>query len=249
MTDDHTRLENFKPFLRYDSNESYFADRACEMTDAPGNLLRSASGETIARAGPGERDLSLRFLVGACEHYPTGAIASEGDRLSIQGRDYLDQYRRIRPEGDYADVVYGRAVENEDSRWLQYWFWYFYDDVRALDVGLGLHEGDWEGIELRLDGEVPNLAVYAQHNYAEARHWDDVEKVGQRPVVYVALGSHASYFDDGMPITHWQRTKYFIDRSDGKVTPKSDVRLEILPGPAPGWARWPGHWGDTEKPT
>jgi hypothetical protein len=244
-------LEAFKPFLKYDSNEGYFADSAAEMTDAAGNLLRSGSGETIATPGPGDHDLSLKFLAADGGTYPNGRPVAKDDVLSVTGKNYIEQYRAIRvAKPEYPNVVYGRVVESGGTTWLQYWFWFFYNDLRALDVGLGLHEGDWEGIQLRMNGEEPDLAVYAQHSYAEARNWPEVEKHGKRPVVYVSQGSHASYFNNGMPFTHWQRTEHFIDRSDGKLMPKKDVRLEPLPDPAaPGWAEWPGRWGDTEKPT
>ncbi len=249
MADDRSLLEKFKPFLRYDSNEGYFADSAAQMTDSRGNVLRSATGETIAAAGSGEHDLRLEFLAAADGSYPNNRPVSDGDKLSIQGRNYLEQYRAIRAEPGYANVVYGRVVHAAGVKWLQYWLWFFYNDLRALDIGLGLHEGDWEGIELRMDGDEPDLAVYAQHAYAAAREWSRVKKHGQRPVVYVAQGSHAAYFDDGMPLTHWHFTEHFIDRADGKVTPKGDVKLEVLAEPAPGWARWPGRWGDTQRPT
>ena len=188
MSDEQSLLEDFKPFLRYDSNEGYFADSAAEMTDASGNLLRSGSGATIAESGPAEHDLSLNFLAGAGGRYANGTPAASDDVLSVPGRDYLDQYRGIRVKPGYANVVYGRLIQASGITWLQYWFWFFYNDLRAIDVGLGLHEGDWEGIQLRIAAKEPNLAVYAQHGYAEAREWSDVERRGRRPVVYVAQG-------------------------------------------------------------
>ena len=170
MADERSLLEKFKPFLRYDSNEAYFADSAAEMTDARGNVLRSGTGETIAASGPGEHDLRLEFLAAAGGSYPNDKPVSDDDRLSVEGRDYLDQYRAIRAAPGYANVVYGRVVEAGGVR-CQYWLWFFYNDLRALAVGLGLHEGDWEGIQLRMDGDSPDLAVYAQHAYAAAHNW------------------------------------------------------------------------------
>jgi hypothetical protein len=243
MSSDAALLEQFKPFLRYDSNEGYFADSAAEMTDAAGNTLKSADGVAIAAAG-GELDLDL--LVAAGQRYPgTEVVAAGGDVLSIPDKSYQERYRAVRVASDeYPNVVYGRRKGD----WLQYWFWYFYNPLRALDIGLGLHEGDWEGIQLRLVGEEPDLAVYAQHDYGEAREWEHVKKVGDRPVVYVALGSHASYFSNGGWPLHWHRTEHFLDRTDGRVTPAGDLRLEILQDDSPSWVRWPGTWGDTKKP-
>lgn len=43
--------------------------------------------------------------------------------------------------------------------------------------------------------EIPLYAVYSQHFTGESASWDDVERIDEtHPRVYVALGSHASYF-------------------------------------------------------
>ena len=71
----------------------------------------------------------------------------------------------------YANRVHGRAKEGSDGRvWLQYWLWYFYNDY-TLALDIGLHEGDWEMVQLRMaeDLSAPDLAVYAQHTHAERR--------------------------------------------------------------------------------
>ena len=51
--------------------------------------------------------------------------------------------------------MYGHAVsDGDDDLWLQYWFFYFYNDYNLIGKFLqaGLHEGDWEMIQIRLDG-------------------------------------------------------------------------------------------------
>ena len=68
-------------------------------------------------------------------------------------------------------------------------------------------------IQIRLQNETPDLAIYAQHATAETRRWSQVDLVPgtQRPLVYVARGSHASYFEPGRRWTgHW------FDYADGK---------------------------------
>jgi hypothetical protein len=59
-------------------------------------------------------------------------------------------------------------------------------------------------------------------------------------VVYVARGSHASYFEPG-----FHQTEGWYDLADGK-RPAPELTLEVLEGDGPGWARWPGRWGDTQ---
>jgi len=83
---------------------------------------------------------------------------------------------------------------------LQYWFLYFYNDWANR------HEVDWEGITLILarrdpagpltpENLEPLMAGYSSHEGGRRRPWISVEKEGERPVVYVAQGSHASYFE------------------------------------------------------
>jgi hypothetical protein len=91
-----------------------------------------------------------------------------------------------------------------------------------------------------MHGDTPDVVVYAQHTYGEQRAWRDVEQEDGRPVVYVARGSHASYFEDG-----FHTTEAWYDLADGKRK-APELTLEILEGDGPGWARWPGRWGDTQ---
>ena len=239
-------LRRYQPQLRYDSQEAFFADSAATFTDNPGHMLRRAHREdgeppeVIAVAGTGEQDLSLVFL--GHPRYANGAEYRPGDHISDPRRDYRDQARALHQNPDYANVMYGRAKEDGEGRlWLQYWLFYFYNDYN-LAGGIGLHEGDWEMVQLRMDGDEPDLAVYAQHAHAESRRWEEVEKVdGVRPVVYVARGSHASYFTRGLHFT-----EVWFDVADGRrVTPR--LRLELLGEDSPGWALWRGRWGDTQK--
>lgn len=252
MADPDELLRRFQPRLRYDSQEAFFADSAAEWTDNPGNELRrrfadGKPGALIAATDPaaGEQKLTLGFL----DHplYADGETKAEDeDLISSPRRDYRRRYAELRMRPGYANVMYGRAKLGSDERlWLQYWLWYFYNDLH-LAGGAGLHEGDWEMVQLRLGpgGERPDLAVYAQHTHAGQAAWEDVEKEpGQpdSPLIYVGRGSHASYFRAG-----YQGTGVWYDLADGK-RPAPPLRLEILgDDDLPGWVRWRGRWGDTQ---
>jgi hypothetical protein len=227
-------LRRYVPRLRYDSNEQYFADSPAQWTDNPGHELRRSGGDLLARAP----ELTLGLL-GASE-YSDGRKVEKTDFLSDPKRDYRRQYvalRIARPE--LKNHVYGHAVEAGGRLWLQYWFWYFYNDY-SLALGAGLHEGDWEMIQLRMHDDEPDVAVYAQHTHAEKRPWHEVSKLDGHPIVYSARGSHASYFESG-----FHTTEAWYDLADGKRK-SPDLTLEILEDDAPGWALWPGRWGDTQ---
>jgi hypothetical protein len=226
-------LGRLAPRLRYDSNEQYFADSAAQWTDNPGNELRRKDGTRIA----GQPALSLGFL--AAGAYGDGSPVRSGDHIGDPRADYRRQYVKLRMDRpDLRNRMYGRAVEANGRLWLQYWFWYFYNDY-SLALGAGLHEGDWEMVELRMHDDAPDVAVYAQHTHGEKRPWRDVELVDGHPVVYVARGSHAAYFEAG-----FHETDAWYDLADGKRrTP--DLALEIVTDP-PAWLEWPGRWGDTQ---
>ena len=239
-------LRRHTPVLRYDSQEPYFADAASEWTDNPGNQLKRAAGTVVAAATPtgGQPRLSLDFLGPA--RYANGDAVLAGDRIGVTSKDYVAEAQAMHAQPKYANRVYGHSATGSDGRlWLAYWFFYFYNDYNLVGpfIRAGLHEGDWEMIQLRLDStaSVADLAVYAQHRHAGQRPWNQVERVGEQPVVYPARGSHASYFSADV---HW--TGDWFDFADGK-RPAPALTLEILSdvAGADGWAIWPGVWGGT----
>jgi len=240
-------LQHHIPVLRYDSQEPYFADAAAEWTDNPGNELRRADGTVIAAASPaGDQPLlSLSFLDPG--GYPGGQPVAHNDRIADPSHDYVAQARALHAQPQYANVVYGHWATGSDDRiWLAYWFFYFYNDYNLIGplIKAGLHEGDWEMIQLRLgtDGQQPDLAVYAQHTHAEQRPWQQVERLGDQPVVYPARGSHASYFVRGV---HW--TGAWFDNADGqRPGPALTLRTISDTVAADAWATWPGMWGGTQ---
>jgi hypothetical protein len=234
-------LERHKPFLKYDSQESYFADSAAEWTDNPGNRLTRADGTVLATADNG---LDLAFLGPT---YTRNAAAAKGDVIGNPTRDYRNQARRLHQLPGYANHVYGHAVvDAADDLWLQYWFFYFFNDYNLIGAFLhaGLHEGDWEMIQVRLRDEEPDLAVFCQHAGATKRDWGQIDLIPgtERPFVYVARGSHASYFEPG---THW--TGHWFDHADGKRR-SPELTLDVVDDgeDAWRWMRWPGSWGDTK---
>jgi hypothetical protein len=242
MATDEELLLRFMPKVCYDSLEAFFADHPLQMLVNPGNTLRRGpkggrDGELLATAP----DIELDW-----PKYPDGKAGAESDRVGIKGRDYRTQYvalRKAHPE--LKNKLVARAVRDPDSNqlWLQYWLWYIYNDYH-LAFNAGLHEGDWEMVQLGMDGEQPKLAVYAQHDQAERRGWSDVRKTDDgRPIVFSARGSHASYFEPGL-----YETEAWYDVCDGARSAKATELVILRENELPGWAKWQGQWGDTEAP-
>jgi len=119
---------------------------------------------------------------------------------------------RRRPEAERVYPYYGRVVRENGWIVLQYWLFYPFNNWRSGFFGANDHEADWEMIAIYLyegsDGEVaPAWVAYASHDFHGddlRRAWDDEEElelIGEHPVVYVGAGSHAAYFRRGEYVT------------------------------------------------
>src|SRR5215203_480308 len=232
MATDEELLARYLPKLCYDSLEAFFADHPLQMLVNPGNTLRRGpahgrDGAVLVTAP----DIELGW-----PQYRGGEVGAASDRLGIKGRDYRTQYvalRKARP--DLKNKLVARAVRDPDSSqlWLQYWLWYLYNDYN-LAFNAGLHEGDWELVQLGMDGEQPEVVVYAQHDQAERRGWGEVRKTDDgRPIVFSARGSHASYFEPGL-----YETEGWYDVCDGARSAAQTKLVVLRDGDLPGWATW-----------
>jgi hypothetical protein len=213
------RLERYRPALVYDPQEGYRAMSAASITDNRNNALKRENGAVVSRAGSG---LSLGLLA--------TYDVKNGDRLDEAG-DYLTASRRFQADADYHERVYGRVKEDGGRTWLQYWFWSYYNPKHLL--GWGRHEGDWEVVQIGLDGETPDVLTYSQHENAEARDYDKARRQGEHPIVYVAPLSHACYFEPGA-----HPYVFGIDNPDDTLDPVLPKVEEFG-----AWSRWTGRWG------
>jgi Vacuolar protein sorting-associated protein 62 len=252
MTSGADLLARYSPYVQYDSLESFAADSAATMTDCvpagfpTGNALRQESEKALAEAKPGDggTKLDLDFLRGGTYGDPAKTQVSKDDYLDAVGKHYVETSREIHAKPGYADQVYGHAKRDENGDlWLQYWFFYYFNNKALLYMGL--HEGDWEMVQFRLgDDEVPNVATYAQHAHGERCEWDKVETVEEDgvpvPVVYSARGSHAAYFRPGT----YMQAPIVPDHNDAGG-PRVRPQLTVIGNKEPAWVAWPGRWGST----
>jgi hypothetical protein len=246
-------LPQYVPRMRYELQELYFADSAATITDnwlSPKkksdyrtNKLNDDFGTTIAASDPAHPSatLSLDFL---------GTYSDRGtDRLD-EANTYQEDAARMHGLDLYANRIYARSKKDAgDGRWwLQYWFWFYYNNQSAPIFG-GVHEGDWEMIQIGLDptGQ-PELVTYAQHKDENAEHcrWVDVSKAFSpqglwAPEVFVANASHASYGwggQSGGPIEPTDQ-----HRGDG---PAVWPRVSVVASQSPGWMTYSGAWGGSD---
>lgn len=247
-------LQLYAPELRWHTDEVYYADSAATMadnyqSDEYRNMLHMPDFpvpfSVLAASEPGYDDylLSLDFL--HPDAYPTDpeTEVTTADFINAADEDPDGDAQRMHDDPLYRNKAYGTVISSGSNTYLQYWFFY-YNNPKTF-VGFGAHEGDWEMIQVRLDAmDEPMGATYAQHGDGEFCQWSSVELTSDgRPVVYVADGSHASYFWAGEhdvlgPDQH--------DHADGEndESPTTPSYEAIDYEEPPLWMQWPGHWGE-----
>lgn len=63
----------------------------------------------------------------------------------------------------------------------------------VLGQRFGNHVGDWEHTMVRFVNGAPDVVYYSEHSSGAAFNYSAVEKIGVRPVSYIATGTHANY--------------------------------------------------------
>jgi hypothetical protein len=241
-TDDAALLNAYRPVMQYDSHEPYFADHAAVIANRPANCLIAGKGVLLATADSGQ---GLLPLLGPSAYAGLVAKPASSDCLKEVGSDHQLQAAAMHGEPDIANKVHGIvARDGHGTRWLQYWFFMYYDDPGML--GFGTHEGDLEMIQLALgDDDTPVTAVYAHHRSGFRVAFDEVETepVGgiAVPIVFSARGSHASMLrsgaqTEGSPVP---------DHNDAKG-PRVRPDVVALSETTTPWVWWPGSWGGTK---
>lgn len=107
-------------------------------------------------------------------------------------------------------TCYGRSVMAGEWLVLHYSWLYAMNDWRTGYRGMNDHEGDWEQAWVFCDPAdgSPQWVATSNHDYRGGdlrRHWQDPElrRVGSRPLLHAAAGSHALYFGAGDYITRF----------------------------------------------
>jgi len=168
----------YTPYLHFAAGEKFSPTNFSYHLDNSALYLKSDDTNTLIDSSPTIASISL---------YQTGDYFLNNTLGTFE--EIAEDYEQKKESLGY--IVYAHVTKEAENFVVQYWFFY------AFNPGtLNQHQGDWEMIEIILDStETPLYAVYSQHFASERAAWNDVERIDEtHPRVYVALGSHASYF-------------------------------------------------------
>jgi hypothetical protein len=172
--------------------------------------------------------------------------------------------------GEPGVPVYGRVVKDGKSIVLQYWLFYYDNLYRYPFLPLGAiwqsHEGDWEVVNVVLTNQKRPVEVgLSAHCSGETRAWAATERRDGHPTVYVALGSHANYFEPGLHpfdqaclpppvIAFFQQAGLPLPADVAALGPVAGpkrlgvtpARIATIADGSPSWVAFPGFWGELE---
>ncbi|KAF9765582.1 hypothetical protein IL306_002124 [Fusarium sp. DS 682] len=153
-------------------------------------------------------------------------------------------------------------------------FWFFFYSYNlgqtVFNIRFGNHVGDWEHCMVRFEHGIPRGVFFSEHEGGQAYAFEAVEKCGDRPVIYSAVGSHAMYALPGnhayiLPFKllkdvtdkgplwdpslnnyayHYDYTKEDSHDPDAQHEPLSLVPAASNPHAPTSWFHYQGHWGD-----
>ena len=145
-------------------------------------------------------------------------------------------------------------------------FWFFFYSFNlgnvVFNVRFGNHVGDWEHTMIRFHHGEPKAVFFSEHNFGSAYSYEAVEKLGKRPVIYSATGTHAMYATPGLHpyVLPWGILHDQTDRGplwDPALNSHAftyNVKNETLrasnltPHAPTGWFHFAGRWGDKFYP-
>ncbi|CAI7660267.1 unnamed protein product [Penicillium crustosum] len=194
------------------------------------------------------------------EHSQAQQILREEIRKRYGGEQIYDGGAGGRSDAPAILVVMDKGNGIIDAFW--FYFYSFNLGNTVVNVRFGNHVGDWEHCLVRFHNGKPKALFFSAHQGGEAYSYEAVEKIGQRPVIYSAEGSHAMYATAGVHeyLLPWGLLHDVTDRGplwDPLLNSQAytydfdsqNLRASTFSPSAPTeWFHYRGHWGDKFYP-
>ncbi|KAJ3018804.1 hypothetical protein HKX48_002621 [Thoreauomyces humboldtii] len=254
----------YAPMLYLQSGEGNF------LADPAGDFLnhvtvKDNTGTTLAGPTP--------ITGGNLNDYPSGVIWLTSDDDPQTNPVWLQS-----PVGKPADGTERSGapisiitVNQADGSLIAYYmFFYAYNHgPKVLGRNYGNHVGDWEYTAIRFESGTPTQMYFSEHDAGTAVDFSIVEldANSQKPITYVAVGSHANYPTNGNNGKHPYSlplgvlADYTSDASSAIMVDASQNYRGYCYSAADGfqathdtpdkdvsWLQWAGNWGDKQYP-
>jgi Tol biopolymer transport system component len=289
IDDDEYLGLNYAPILRFDSaekwrplniesfmseedpeNEGHSYNELCTMTGCDELGAEWRAEVEFSESVEGPRYLKMGQQQEGTYPYPTSPNAECHAEALVELWDC---------DGGPRTAIYYHVVPSATSEesseagynYVDYWFFYRYNQDQEDPTAIDDHEGDWEGLTVAPSVAKPgaiDFAIFAQHhnNYVYLPEMLECDEgggascgssespSGQRVWDYVAVGTHASYpeMDTGGVLEGCTQHESALPDGchDGEAPwAGNGDAANVLPLPSAGvngWADWPGRWGNSE---
>jgi hypothetical protein len=270
--------ELYRPVLLFDRSERWRplnVDRLLVESGPAGPIHRLCDGveESALHCPP----ITAASQISAQPNSPAAFVDLQGTHLG--GTDYRSPTLSACPpssapqlqdcDSGPASAIYYRAVAANGRTYIDYWWFLRYNRFEkhsASELCRSLltsrnacfdHEGDWEGVTAVTavgDDQRLEFVDYAAHEGVFRYPLNQLQMQGQRPTVFVANGSHASYpracprkcaqvaklLGHALPEDNTDGTQPWgrNDQSECDQAPKC-----VQPLPAGSWGSFAGFWG------
>jgi hypothetical protein len=224
--DDQSLAEQYAPQLYFEAQETCFpvtAEYAIENSELyqyPDQLIEE---------NPTSESLAAYAGTSYSDYYLDNELGSPNSDAIIN--DYQNKMQSL------GYTVYYQVYTNGGVTIIQYWFYYAFNNGE-----LNQHEGDWEMVQVYLNGGTPTQVMFSQHESGQKATWGQVEKNNGHIKVYVARGSHANYL-------RYYSGKIGIANdnvgANGHVLKPSQYQLDSLSDKA--WIDFGGRWGEMDS--
>lgn len=188
--------------------------------------------------------------------------AGISDELKHRRSDLATRKRSIGGRSDAPAVLI--VVDKGHGIIDAFWFYFYSFNLGnvVLNVRFGNHVGDWEHSMVRFHHGKPKAIYFSEHSFGDAYRYEAVEKIGKRPVIYSATGTHAMYPTPG---THAYILPWGLLHDETDRGPLWDPALNshsytydyindnlrpsnFTPNAPTEWFFFNGHWGDKFYP-